>query len=210
MKPKNILLSVIALIHLFLYSCSPKVPKLEEPPLTLLRNQTLTQGTLQVWTDGKMKSIHRSNIDTLAIAVSNNVNSYINSLNPEYLANADFVFINYYPGRDICNSTGAATRNQIGRGNKKFNQEIKKQNQVTQLSVFKDNEGISRWDKNRHYFSDENNLIGKIFFEHHYPCSSYVILHRSGTYYSYFGESWLKKRMIDLDLFVESVNKGCL
>jgi hypothetical protein len=38
------------------------------------------------------------------------------------------------------------------------------------------------------WYKDPEQIIERLFFEHHYPCNSFVILSKDGNFISYFGE----------------------
>jgi hypothetical protein len=44
------------------------------------------------------------------------------------------------------------------------------------------NDGILEWKK------DSEGIVERLFFEHHYPCSSFVSISKNSDYISYFGE----------------------
>jgi hypothetical protein len=151
---------------------------------------------------GEKEVVIRSKVDTVSGRVIEALNAQLNKLRPNYPVSEDFIFIHYYPGADDCNSTGSSTRQSIGRRNKFFSREISKRENVVEIGICKDSTGLSRWNLHRDYFSDPEGLVERTFMKHYYPCSSYIILHQSGKYYAYFGESWMKKAISDLDLFM--------
>ncbi len=182
---------------------------INQNPFTELKKEIEYHGTISPYRKGSPKVL-RSNIDSLNKDEAIEINNFITSLNDEYLSKVEFVMVNYYPGKDDCNSTGMATLDDIGFSNEKLNKELSKRKQITQLNVFKNDDGISRWNKNRKWEFDENLMIANQFFSEHYPCSSYLILHKSGKYYYYFGESSVEKKVKDIDLFMESIFKGLI
>lgn len=206
--PTNVYYLLILL--LIIGSCSPKVYSVEESPLLLLENQIALHRTIRVSVDGKDKHVQRSVLGQISNTNLDSINSFLSTLNSDYMNKADFMFVSYYPGEDECNSSGVSTRDDIGESNKKLKKKIKKLKQVADVGIYKTNDGITRWDKHLKYFEDQNHLVSRTFFKLHYPCSSYLILHKSGKYYSYFGESWTEKKLLDLDLFVRSINGGYL
>lgn len=178
-------------------------------PLSKLMNEIKNHGTISPYPNGSPEVL-RSNIDSLDKDEVIEINNFLTSLNKDYPTITEFIIVNYYPGEDDCNSTGTASRNEIGFINKNFNKEISFRTQITQLNLYKRDDGISRWNKNRNWEYDDNLIITNQFFTDHYPCSSYLILHKSGKYYYYYGESWLEKKLYDIDLFMESINRGLI
>jgi len=154
------------------------------------------------------KELQRSLLGTNSPADLKMINEYLAELDSTYMKENSFMAINYYPGEDECNTTGSITRAEVGRRNKKYNKHIEEKVGLTQMNLYKSDIGIERWNKNRVWVEDMNLIIGNYFFQNHYPCSSFVILHESGRFYYYFGENWHKKKMLDIDLFIEIVEKG--
>ena len=38
------------------------------------------------------------------------------------------------------------------------------------------------------WYKDPYHIIEKLFFKYHYPCSSFVVISKTGEFSSYFGE----------------------
>lgn len=208
-KLMDLLFRFIAImICVVLGACNSHLVILEND-LQKLNQEIALHGKISPLDSSEME-VQRSGIDTLSSAESIQINAFLSSLNPYYPDTAEFIIINYYPGIDDCNSTGTATRSRIGNGIKRFNKAIEKRNQITQLNLFKNDAGIKRWNKNRHWLYDQDLTITKTFFPNHYPCSSYMILHKSGKLYYYYGASWVEKQLKDADLFMNCIRKGYL
>lgn len=160
---------------------------------------------IEVAENGKIveKSIFPLKIDSLDLNQLKIINQFFAKLNSSFPGQKDFIFIKYYPGKDICNSTGNATRNSIGKGTKRFQNAIQKKNNITTEYIYKSIEGIHRHNKGIDWKLDEKQTIENTFFTYHYPCSSYVILHKSGKYHAYFGESSIASQLNNIDLFIE-------
>jgi len=195
------------LLCLLVMSCNKKIAEVSSSPLAELNREIQDHGKIPVY-DNRSLRVKRSGIDSLSAEQTKSINNHVHSFNQEYPDNKDFVFINYYPGKDGCNSTGMATRDGIGAGHRWFNQEIDRRSNTTQLSLYKDDDGLTRWNKNRNWQKDNDLVLTNMFFENHYGCSSSLILHKSGKFYFYYGESWNEKRISDLDLFIQAVNDG--
>lgn len=177
----------------------------QEEYTTSLQEEIDKHGTIkiQVKQDGKTvkKEITRSKVDSLDLHQLTKVNEFLSGLDAQYTSKNDFIFIQFYPGKDPCNSTGMANRNDIGKSTEKFIAEVSTRENISLIYIYKSSEGLKRWDKGVQWQSDNKQIIEDTFFEYHYPCSSYVILHKDGLYYSYFGESWAEKKVLDIDLF---------
>lgn len=94
--------------------------------------------------------------------------------------------IYYYPGKDPCNSSGTSTRKSQIQWNKELDKKVKKVTDVNVLRIYKNSEGIKTindydWRK------DPNALVENLFFNYHYGCGSFVIIHKE-KYSAIFGE----------------------
>ena len=75
------------------------------------------------------------------------------------------IVIIYYPGKDPCNSSGSATKQTRVKAQQDF--EVKLYNLAQIKPIF----------------------LYSLFFEYHYPCSSYLVISKDGEFTSKFGES---------------------
>ena len=107
--------------------------------------------------------------------------------NLELDSNKPIVII-YYPGKDPCNSTGSvlkeSRRNWFGQLEDGINQIA----QTKPIYIYKDNAGLKKYDGVLTWHKDPEGIIERLFFEYHYPCSSFVVISKNGDYISYFGE----------------------
>ena len=98
------------------------------------------------------------------------------------------IVIIYYPGKDPCNSSGSATkesrRNWFGQLEDGVNQVA----QTKPIYIYKDNDGLEKYDGVLTWHKDPEGTVERLFFEYHYPCSSFVVISKNGDYISYFGE----------------------
>lgn len=95
----------------------------------------------------------------------------------------------FYPGKDPCNSSGTATRRSYKKWYNQMEKGIRKVTESTILYFYKKNEGLSkRNNRDRVWVKDPESILEKLFFKHHYPCSSFVVISASGDFISYFGE----------------------
>jgi hypothetical protein len=95
----------------------------------------------------------------------------------------------FYPGKDYCNSSGAATRKERKAWFDEMEGGIRKIKTSNVLYVFKDDEGL-HGDKDAYkvWIKDPEQIVETLFFKKHYPCSSFVVISEKGDYISYFGE----------------------
>ncbi len=98
------------------------------------------------------------------------------------------IVIVYYPGKDLCNSSGSATKesNKIWFG--QLEDGINQVAQTKPIYIYKDNDGLEKYDGVLTWHKDPEGAVEKLFFEYHYPCSSFVVISKGGNYISYFGE----------------------
>jgi len=73
-------------------------------------------------------------------------------------------------------------------GHKSLKCGVKKLNANAPIYLYKDNSGLEKYNKVIKWYKDPNELTEKLFFKHHYPCSSFVVIAPNGDFISYFGE----------------------
>ncbi len=108
-------------------------------------------------------------------------------LNQELDSNKPIVII-YYPGKDPCNSSGTKSREWIKSWYGHLEIGLSKIAQVKPLYIYKDYDGLKKYEGILNWKKDPKGIIEKLFFKHHYPCSSFVVISKDGKYFSRFGE----------------------
>jgi len=98
------------------------------------------------------------------------------------------IVIVYYPGKDPCNSSGTATKESRKIWFWQLEDGINQIAQIKPIYIYKDNEGLEKYDGVLTWHKDPEGTIERLFFEYHYPCSSFVVISKDGNYISYFGE----------------------
>jgi len=98
------------------------------------------------------------------------------------------IVIIYYPGKDPCNSSGSATKESIKNWFGQLEDGINQIAQTKPIYIYKDNDGLKKYDGVLTWHKDPEGTIERLFFEHHYPCNSFVVISKNGDYISYFGE----------------------
>ena len=98
------------------------------------------------------------------------------------------IVIIYYPGKDPCNSSGSATKESRRIWFRQLENGINQIAQTKPVYIYKDNDGLKKYDGVLTWHKDPEGIIERLFFEYHYPCSSFVIISKNGDYISYFGE----------------------
>lgn len=94
----------------------------------------------------------------------------------------------YYPGKDPCNSSGLATIESRKIWFRELEDGITQVAQTKPIYIYKNNDGLEKYDGVLTWHKDPQGTVEKLFFEHHYPCSSFVVISKDGNYISYFGE----------------------
>lgn len=98
------------------------------------------------------------------------------------------IVIIYYPGKDHCNSTGATNKEWIINWYGQLEEGLNQIAQVKPIYIYKDNDGLKKYDGILDWKKDLDGIIERLFFKYHYPCSSFVVISKEGDYISYFGE----------------------
>lgn len=98
------------------------------------------------------------------------------------------IVIIYYPGKDRCNSSGTTNTEWIKNWYGQLEDGLNQVAEVKPLYIFKDNDGLEKYNGILNWKKDPEKTIERLFFEYHYPCSSFVVISKNGDYISYFGE----------------------
>ncbi|MBS9768735.1 MAG: hypothetical protein KGV44_14525 [Flavobacteriaceae bacterium] len=98
------------------------------------------------------------------------------------------IVVIYYPGKDACNSSGSATVESRQKWFALLEAGIKQIAQIKPIYIFKDNDGLEKYDGILSWYKDPEGLFERLFFQYHYPCSSFVVISKDGEFISYFGE----------------------
>jgi hypothetical protein len=102
------------------------------------------------------------------------------------------IVIIYYPGKDECNSSIVATKESKTDWYRQLHEGVDQLAKTKPLYFYKNNEGIEKYHNDSTWHKDPEGIIEKLFFEHHYPCDSFVVISKTGEYISYFGEFGMK------------------
>lgn len=146
----------------------------------------LKQGELRVYNDSLKKAKILSDRSKKG---SVNTNEIISSLNKSLkleIRKETPVIIIFYPGKDLCNSSGTITPEGAFLNFKKLKKKIGRIQKSEIIHIYKNKTGIKTIGK-INWHKDPQNIIENTFFNYHYPCSSYVILYKN-KYISYFAE----------------------
>ena len=114
--------------------------------------------------------------------------SVLEEITKQELDSSKPIVIIYYPGKDPCNSSGTGTKESIYSWYKTLEKRLNKIAQIKPIYIYKDSEGLERYDGFIKWQKDPAGIIEKLFFKYHYPCSSFVVVSKSGNYISFYGE----------------------
>lgn len=108
-------------------------------------------------------------------------------MNLELDSNKPIVII-YHPGKDPCNSSGTTDKEWIKSWYGQLEEGLNQVAEVKPLYIYKDNDGLQKYNGILNWNKDPEGTIERIFFKYHYPCKSFVVISKDGEYISYFGE----------------------
>ena len=109
------------------------------------------------------------------------------AMNLELDSNKPIVII-YHPGKDPCNSSGTTDKEWIKNWYGQLEEGLIQVAEVKPLYIYKDNDGLQKYNGILNWNKDPKGTIERIFFKYHYPCKSFVVISKDGEYISYFGE----------------------
>lgn len=110
-----------------------------------------------------------------------------NTLDIDIASDKPIVII-YYPGKDPCNSGGSATKQTRAKAQQDFEDKLYNLAQIKPIYLYKSIEGLANNYDLSKWHQDPDGLIESLFFEYHYPCSSYLVISKDGEFTSKFGE----------------------
>ncbi len=121
-----------------------------------------------------------TNRPILELLLENEINREIDSTKP--------IVIIFYPGKDPCNSSGSASKEQRKYWFDVLEDGIYQLVKTKPIYIYREKEGLEKYHGVLTWHKDPNKTIERLFFEHHYPCSSFVVISKDGDYISFFGE----------------------
>ncbi|GAA4646194.1 hypothetical protein GCM10023115_41540 [Pontixanthobacter gangjinensis] len=188
-------LFTITLIGLIIYSCSTSKKDYtyydidnQEISRSKFRKKRSTNKYLDIQIDSlnQRKLIKRTKtgkIDNIEV-----YRSLISNKSSEKLDFSKPLVILYYPGKDPCNSSGLQTEEFIRNWYSSLESGIQQLNANNPVYLYKDKEGLEKYEGLINWYKDPDGITERLFFNNHYPCSSFVVISPKGDYVSYFGE----------------------
>lgn len=116
------------------------------------------------------------------------LDSLLSSATNKVIDSSKTIVIIYYPGKDRCNSSGLATKSSARVWNRRLKKRLYKITGTEPVYIYKNKEGLEKYDGIVTWHKDPNGIIEKTFFKYHYPCQSFVAISKEGNFISLFGE----------------------
>ena len=185
----------ITIIGLIIYSCSSSNRDFtyldidnKEISKSKFRQKRSTNKYLDIQIDSlnQKKLIERTEtgkIDKIEV-----YHSLISNKSSEKLDFSKTIVIVYYPGKDSCNSSGQQTKESLKNWYRTLEDGVQQLKANAPIYLYKEKEGLEKYEGVIDWYKDPDDLTEKMFFNYHYPCSSFVVISSSGEYVSYFGE----------------------
>lgn len=98
------------------------------------------------------------------------------------------LIIIYYPGQDKCNEVFVDRPDHLLQWYNELNRGVQKIAEIQPIYIYKNKIGLESLEPSMKWHPDPNETFENLFFKHHYPCQSFVVISSNGNYISYFGE----------------------
>lgn len=130
---------------------------------------------------------HQGKLHTIALS---QLKEYLMETSGKNIPDADYIVVNYYPGKDSCNAP--------------FFEKTELKSYLSSLQAYEE-AILSLKNVSRFYFTnrqkpnpfekteitvypDGSNIFKNMFFPYAFPCGSFVVIHPDGRYIKYYGE----------------------
>jgi len=121
-----------------------------------------------------------TNRPLLEFLLESEINREIDSTKP--------IVIIFHPGKDACNSSGSASKERRKHWFDVLEDGVYQLSKTKPIYIYKEKEGLEKYHGILTWHKDPDKTIERLFFEHHYPCNSFVVISKDGDYISFFGE----------------------
>jgi len=121
-----------------------------------------------------------TNRPLLEFLLESEINREIDSTKP--------IVIIFHPGKDACNSSGSASKERRKYWFDVLEDGVYQLAKTKPIYIYKEKEGLEKYHGILTWYKDPDQTIERLFFKHHYPCSSFVVISKDGDYISFFGE----------------------
>ncbi|WP_347922797.1 hypothetical protein [Pontimicrobium sp. SW4] len=98
------------------------------------------------------------------------------------------IVIIFYPGEDKFNRALNENIDNMSKWYYQLENGLQQVAKIKPLYIYKDSKGLENYEGLLDWKQDPNQFIEHLFFKHHYPCHSFVVISSKGDYISYFGE----------------------
>jgi hypothetical protein len=116
------------------------------------------------------------------------LDSLLTSITNKKVDSSKTLVIIFHPGKDECNSSGSATYETRKIWFEELETKLFKITQTKPIYIYKDKDGIEKYNGLLTWHKDPDRIIESLFFKYHYPCSSFVVISKTGEFKSSFGE----------------------
>ncbi|WP_226065464.1 hypothetical protein [Kaistella polysaccharea] len=106
----------------------------------------------------------------------------------EKLDDSKPLVIIFHPGEDECNSSRLTGQTFLRNRFRELEDGVNKIAQTKPIYVYKNDTGLRKYKGIVNWHKDPAGTIERLFFQNHYPCSSFVVISKEGHFISYFGE----------------------
>ena len=123
----------------------------------------------------------------------------------------DYLIVNYYPGKDNCNTSGIKYVKDDAYYERMKKRKLAENNILKNITPnFKRlliyQKDVEKPDDQTSFAYDPDGLFEKMFFRYHYPCNSIVVIAPDGKYASYFGEHGSRTKYLLLKTLIKNEN----
>ena len=121
----------------------------------------------------------------LSKSLLDTVRSELSSISGKTIPDNHLIVINYYHGKDRCNSSADSYGRKRMNG---YNRRIQRVKNVSQFFMYKSPEGLEKYGKKLTWIKDKYDTIRRLFLRLPYPCGSFVLIDSYGDFYASRGE----------------------
>ncbi|XLS28885.1 hypothetical protein ACJD0Z_17025 [Flavobacteriaceae bacterium M23B6Z8] len=130
---------------------------------------------------------HQGALNAIAL---DQLKQYLRQLSGKELPEANYIAINYYPGPDKCNK-GGYNEYELEMM-ESYELALETIGNASQYYIHNKETMAPTGTKKDQSLADQTNLFKNVFFPHHFPCKSFVVIHPDGRYVKYYGEHSLQ------------------
>ncbi len=145
---------------------------------------------------------HGKEYGTLSLDSLTKLRAYLKKISGKTLKENNIIVINYYPGKDPCNSSGTRTKGEYKFHYKRYLKKLKKKGKIDQFFIYKSRDNLDKYEsKYAIWHKDSRKKIEETFFRFHYNCGSFVVINSNGQYFIRKSEHALGEIYLAIDNF---------